>query len=223
MGRPEPAAASSSPSARPRLQSVDRTGTIGDRLRLTFSDGSSFSLPESLLLEHGFALGALAPGAELGEEELRRLAELARAGELHERALRLLSVAAHSTRGLERKLASRGAEPALLAAELARLAGAGLLDDRAYAQAWVRQRLARHPEGSGPLLAGLQRRGVGRELAEQAVRGELTEEAERAGAAALVEKLRRRSDMTPERLRGTLARRGFRRSLIRELLGEPGE
>jgi SOS response regulatory protein OraA/RecX len=87
----------------------------------------------------------------------------------------------------------------------------------------VRQRLARHPAGSGPLRAGLQRRGVGRELAEQAVRGELTEEAERAGAAALVEKLRRRSDMTPERLRGTLARRGFRRSLIRELLGEPGE
>lgn len=172
-------------------------------------------------------MGALAPGAEpgaeLGEEELRRLAELARSSELHERALRLLAVAAHSTRGLERKLASRGVEPGLLAAELARLAGAGLLDDRAYAQAWVRQRLARHPEGAGPLLAGLQRRGVGRELAEQAVRSELTEEAERAGAAALVEKLRRRSDLTPERLRGTLARRGFRRSLIRELLGELGE
>ncbi len=220
MGRPEPAAASSSPSARLRLQSVDRTGTIGDRLRLTFSDGSSFSLPESLLLEHGFALGTLAPGVELGEEEARRLAELSVASAVHERALRLLAGAAHSLRGLERKLRARGVEAGLLAAELDRLAEAGLLDDRAYAEAWVRQRLERHPEGPGPLLAGLERRGIGRELAEQAVRAQLTEEVERATAAALADKLRRRSDMTPERLRGTLARRGFRRGIIRELLGE---
>jgi len=171
-------------------------------------------------LEGGFTTGALAPGTELEEPQVRRLAELARASELHERALRLLAGAAHSTRGLERKLASRGAEPVLLAAELARLTHARLLDDRAYAEAWVRQRLARHPAGPGPLQAGIQRRGVPRELAEQAVRAQLTEEAERAAAAALAEKLRRRSDMTPERLGGALARRGFRRSLIRELLGD---
>jgi len=219
MGRPEPAAASSSPSARLRVQSLTRTGTTGE-LRLELSDGSFFSFPESSLSEHGLAAGALEPGVELEEAEVRRLAELARASQLHERALRLLAGSAHSARGLERKLRARGAEPGLLAAELARLTDAGLLDDRAYAEAWVRLRLARHPEGAGPLLAGLERRGVSRELAEQAVREELTAEAERAAAAALVEKLRRRSDMTPERLRGTLARRGFRGGLIRELLGE---
>jgi regulatory protein len=110
-----------------------------------------------------------------------------------------------------------------VAAELARLVDAGLLDDRAFAEAWVRLRLARHPEGAGPLLAGLERGGVSRELAEQAVREALTAEVERAAAAGLAERLHRRSDMTPERLRGTLVRRGFRGGLIRELLGELGE
>ncbi len=219
MGKPEPAAASSSPSARLRIQSLERSGTIGE-LRLELSDGSSFRFPRSALAQLGLTAGRLEPGTELEGEEVRRLAELARSSQLHERALRLLAGSAHSARGLERKLLARGAEPGLVAAELARLAGAGLLDDRAYGEAWVRLRLARHPEGAGPLLAGLERRGVSRELAEQAVRQTLTAEAEREAAAALAEKLRRRSDMTPERLRLTLARRGFRGSLIRELLGE---
>ena len=217
MGRPEPAAASSSPSARLRVQSVTRSGTIGERLCVTLSDGSSFSFPEAGLQDHGFA--ALAPGVELEEQAVCRLGTLARTSELRDRALRLLAGGAHSTRGLERKLLARGADPGLVAAELRRLAACGLLDDRAYAGAWVRQRLARHPEGPGPLLAGLQRRGVPREIAEETVRAQLTEEAERAGVTALAEKLRRRSGMTPERLEAALARRGFRRSLIRELLG----
>ncbi len=222
MGKPEPAAASSSPSARLRLQSLEPSGTTGERVRLTLSDGSFFVVPRSALAQQDLRSGALEPGSELEAEEVRLLAELAGSSALHERALRLLAGAAHSVRGLERKLLARGAEPGLVAAELARLGEAGLLDDRAYAEAWVRLRLERHPEGSGPLLAGLEHRGVGREAAEQAVRSALTAEAERTAASALAEKLRRRSDMTPERLRGTLARRGFRASLIRELSGGVG-
>jgi regulatory protein len=212
MGKPEPAAASSSPSARLRIQSLKPSANLGELL-LGLSDGSSFLIPRS-------AAAALEPGSELAAEEVSRLAELDRAIRLHERALRLLAGAAHSARGLERKLLARSAEPGLVTAELARLTEAGLLDDRAFAEAWVRLRLARHPEGAGPLQAGLERRGVGRELAAQAVRQALTAEAERAAASSLVEKLRRRSDMTPERLRATLSRRGFRGAIIRELLGE---
>jgi regulatory protein len=219
MGRPEPAAASSSPSARLRVQSLERTGTIGE-LRLELSDGSFFSFPETSLQERGLAKADLEPGVELAEEAVRGLAELERAGELHERALRLLAQGAHSVRGLERKLLARGASPDLVTRELERLAAVGLLDDRAYAEAWVRQRLERHPEGTGPLEAGLRRRGVARELAERTVRVEVTAEVERAAAAALAGKLRRRSGMTPELLEAALARRGFRRSLIRELLEE---
>jgi regulatory protein len=219
MGRLEPAAASSSPSVKLRVRSLTRTGTIGE-LRLELSDGSSFSFPETGLAERGLALADLEPEAELGEEAVRSLGELARASELRERALRLLAGGAHSVRGLERKLLARGAVPGLVAGELARLAAAGLLDDRAYAEAWVRQRLERHPEGPGPLEAGLRRRGVPRELAAQTVRREVTEEVERAAAAALAGKLRRRSGMTPELLSNTLARRGFPRGLIRELLEE---
>jgi regulatory protein len=220
MGRPEPAAASSSPSAKLRILSLTRSGTIGERIRVTLSDGSFFSFPETCLPERGLAAGDLEPGVELGEEAVRSLGELARASQVRERALRLLAGGAHSVRGLERKLLARGAEPGLVAAELARLTASGLLDDRAYAEAWVRQRLARHPEGLGLLEAGLRRRGVPRELAAQTVRREVTEEVERVAAAALAGKLRCRSGMTPALLSNTLARRGFRRGLIRELLEE---
>ena len=219
MARPEPGAASSSPSARLLVQSVRRSGTIGERITVALSDGSSFSFTESSLRESGVASLQLAVGAELSAEAVAALGELARASAVHDRALRLLAAGSHTVRGLELKLRARGAEPALVGAELARLAASGLLDDGSYAASWVRQRLSRHPEGAGPLLAGLQRRGVPRELAEKAVRSQLTEEAEREAAAALAEKLRRRSGMTPERLQGLLGRRGFRRSLIREVLG----
>jgi SOS response regulatory protein OraA/RecX len=219
MARPEPDAASSSPSARLRVQSIRRSGTIGERLSVALSDGSSFSFPESALQERGLSAAELAPGVELDAGAVAALTEVARASAVHERALRLLAASAHTKRGLQRKLLARGTEPALVEAELARLAVSGLLDDGSYAASWVRLRLARHPEGAGPLLAGLQRRGVPRELAEQAVREQLTGEAEREAAAALAEKLRRRSDMIPEKLESTLGRRGFRRSVIREVLG----
>ena len=170
MGRPEPAAASSSPSARLRVQSVDRSGTIGERpagaLRWFF-----FFLPRIVPIGSGFPRGALEPGVELGAEEVRRLAELARASELHERALRLLAGAAHSTRGAWSASCSRGAPSRPCWPRSSRAwPPRGCWTTGSYAEAWVRLRLARHPEGPGPLLAGLQRRGVPRELAEQAVR-----------------------------------------------------
>ena len=61
---------------------------------------------------------------------------------------------------------------------------------------------------------------MARELAERTVRVEVNAEVERAAAAALAGKLRRRSGMTPELLEAALARRGFHRGLIRELLEE---
>ena len=186
---------------------------------MALSDGSSFSFTERALQGSGFPAAELTPGAELDAEAAAALDRLARASAVHDRALRLLEGSGHTVRGLERKLLARGAEPALVQSELDRLAVSGLLNDESYAASWVRERLARHPEGGGPLLSGLQRRGVARELAEKAVRAQLTDEAEREAAAALAEKLRRRSDMTVERLQNSLSRRGFRRSVIREVLG----
>lgn len=218
MARPEPGGDSSSPSGNTRVLSITRSGTIGEHLKIVLADGSSFSVAEGFLAEHGLAAGDLAPEAELVPESVNRLREAALVSAMHERALRLLAGSSHTAAGLKRKLLARGAGPRLAAAELERLTRQGLIDDRAFAGAWVRQRLERHPEGAGPLTAGLQRHGVARELAEEVVHSHLSAEAEREGALALIQKLQRRTGMTPQKLADTLFRRGFRRGLIRELL-----
>jgi regulatory protein len=221
MGRREPAEGSSSPSAKLRVISAGRSGTIGERLRVELSDGSSFLLPSDALLEPGIPVGELEADGELGPEAVERLRELAQAYAWRLRALRLLNAGAQTAAGLRRKLLARGAGPAAVEEVLGRLVQEGHIDDRAFARAWVRQRLERHPEGAGPLLAGLLRRGVGMELAREVVGALLDPEAERESAARLAEKLARRTGMTRQRLEASLRARGFARAVIRELL--PGD
>jgi regulatory protein len=218
MGKLEPAGDSSSPSARLRIVSFSRSGTIGERFKLTLSDGSSFLLPMDALLEPGIPVGQLQPDGELEPEVVERLRELAQVYALRWRALRLLASGAQTAAGLRRKLLARGAPPRALEAVLQRLVREGHIDDRAFARQWLRQRLERHPEGPGPLLAGLLRRGVRRELAEEALDSLLSPELERESLLALARKLKRRSGMTPERLLKTLLARGFRRAAVREVL-----
>jgi regulatory protein len=218
MGKLEPAGDSSSPSARLRIVSFSRSGTIGERFKLTLSDGSSFLLPMDALLEPGIPVGQLQPDGELEPEVVERLRELAQVYALRWRALRLLASGAQTAAGLRRKLLARGAPPRALEAVLQRLVREGHIDDRAFAREWLRQRLERHPEGPGPLLAGLLRRGVRRELAEEALGSLLSPELERESLLALARKLKRRSGMTPERLLKTLLARGFRRAAVREVL-----
>jgi SOS response regulatory protein OraA/RecX len=218
MGKREPAEGSSSPSARLRVISARRSGTIGERLRIALSDGSSFLLPIDALLEPGIPVGELEPDGELEPEAADRLRELAQAYAWRSRALRLLGASAQTAAGLRRKLLARGAAPSAVEGVLGRLVQEGHIDDRAFARSWVRQRLERHPEGEGPLLAGLLRRGVSRELAREVVGALLDPEAERESAARLAEKLARRTGMTPQRLEASLRARGFSRAVIRELL-----
>ena len=221
MDRQGPAEGSSSPSAKLRVIATNRSGTIGERLKITLSDGSSFLLPAEALLQPGLPVGELRPDGELAPEEVSRLEELAAGYALRSRALRFLEAGAKTASGLRRKLLARGAALSAVEAVLDSLAREGLLDDRAFARAWVQSRLERHPEGEGPLVAGLLRRGVGRELAREVVGELLDPQAERQSAERLLEKLERRSGMSRESLEAALRRRGFSRALIRELLAGP--
>jgi regulatory protein len=218
MGKLEPAEGSSSPSANLRVVAAGQSGTIGERLKITLSDGSSFLLPAEALLQQGLPVGDLTPGGEIAPEVVQRLEELAQSYALRSRALRLLGASAQTAAGLRRKLLARGAAPSAVQALLESLAREGLLDDRAFARGWVQNRLERHPEGERLLVAGLLRRGVGRELAREVVAELLDPQAERQSAVRLLEKLGRRAGMSRERLAAALRRRGFSRHLIRELL-----
>ncbi len=90
------------------------------------------------------------------------------------RAMDLLAVRAHSTRQLRIKLARKFA-PGVVEKTLERLAETGLLDEPEFAREYVRQRVARSPRATGLLINELERRGVNRETAAQAVDRVLSE------------------------------------------------
>ncbi|WP_297363948.1 recombination regulator RecX [Thauera sp.] len=139
---------------------------------------------------------------------------------LRERALRHLARRDHSRAELARKLAGHG-ETAEVEAVIERMAELGLQSDSRYAEAFVRSRAARF--GSSRLRSELSRRGIDRELIDEAIAGECVEsELDRARAV-----LHSRFSAAPADAREWarqarfLQARGFAPELIRKLLKEP--
>jgi regulatory protein len=143
------------------------------------------------------------------------------------RALRLLERRPQGTAELARKLRQRGFEEGVVAAVLARLTAAGLLDDPAYAARLAASRLRAKPQGKRLLAAALSARGLDRRLADQAAAGALagTDEAALAAEAArryLARKRKGTPEETRRRLAAFLARRGFDASAARRALTRLG-
>lgn len=113
---------------------------------------------------------------------------------------------------------------------LDRLAAAGLIDDEAFAEAWVRSRHAGRGLAKRALAAELRRRGVADETVDDAVEA-LDPDQEEQTARALVErKLPSTRGVDPtkrmRRLVGMLARKGYPAALsyrlVKEALAEEG-
>lgn len=138
---------------------------------------------------------------------------------LRERALRYLAQRDHSRAELSRKLAGHGSAEEV-AEVIARMGELGLQSDQRFAEAWVRSKAGRF--GAARLRNELARRGVDRELVDEALAGECVEsELERARTV-----WRARFGAPPADAREWarqarfLQTRGFATDLIRKLLKE---
>lgn len=132
------------------------------------------------------------------------------------RALRLLKAKARSRRDLVSALIKRGVVKELAERIAGDLERAGLIDDRALAEATVRNQVERKPVGPGFLQARLARQGVPRQIAADAVRQGLAGRDALADATGLVKARLARGNTREEdprkaraRLVAWLARRGF--------------
>ncbi len=139
---------------------------------------------------------------------------------LRERALRHLARRDHSRAELARKLAAHG-DADQIDAVIERMGELGLQSDTRYAEAFVRGKAGRF--GASRLRSELARRGIDRDLIDEAIAGECVEsEADRARAV-----LRGRFTEPPADAREWarqarfLQTRGFAPDLIRKLLKEP--
>jgi regulatory protein len=142
--------------------------------------------------------------------------------------LRFLEVRSRSTQETRRRLLTAGYRPELVEGAVERLLELGLLDDEAFARAWVASRDRAHPRGERALRAELLRKGIERALVDAALaeregggpeggsRGLLDESsADETAARRLLERrraaLERAGDarMRRQRAYALLARSGF--------------
>src|SRR5262245_30998829 len=155
-----------------------------------------------------------------------------------EAALRFLEARARSESEVRRRLTTAGYRPELVDGAVTRLAELGILDDEAFARAWVESRDRARPRGERALRRELQLKGVEREVLDEVLeeRRELGGEesdvdldAARKLLARNARSLDRVADPRVRRQRAyaLLARNGFDpdvcREATRELLTEMDE
>ncbi|MGC5017744.1 regulatory protein RecX [Micromonospora sp. DT47] len=151
--------------------------------------------------------GSDEPDPEAAPTPPRDEAELAR-----EICLRQLAVRPRTRAELAGALAKKGISDEVSAEVLDRYDEVGIIDDAAFARAWVSSRHAGRGLARRALANELRQRGVDGEVASEAL-GELDEETEAETARALVERKLRTTRGEPDavfrRLVGMLARKGY--------------
>lgn len=142
-------------------------------------------------------------------------------------ALRLLERQPRTRVELERAMSRRDVPPDVAAAVLDRFTDVGLVDDEAFATAWVESRHRGRGLAKRALAAELRRRGVDEATLKVAV-DEVSDEDEEAAARALVARklpgmAGLAADARTRRLVGMLGRKGFSSGLafkvVREMSG----
>ena len=202
------------------VKEIRYVGATGNVLQVGLSDDSQ------LFLDTDHPAAAIALDMRDSDDLLNgdQFDALSRADEEYRcrrKSMDLLARAEQCRRGLESKLARKGWSRPAVKVALDRMETAGFLDDRRFAETWVRLRFRTHPEGPSRLIGSLMAKGVNGGIAREAVETILEELGDEAVDQALEqawEKLSRRSGNTEEKLTSALVRRGFPIGKVRQLI-----
>jgi len=137
--------------------------TRGRRVLVTGSDGS-----EHTYFAECIDAAGIGKGDTLDEKLLARLEIEQQRLKIHDAALSLLNHRDRSAWEIQTRLRQKGYEAALIETEVSRLKRAGLVDDEAFAKAWVSERVRLAPRSQRMLLHELANKGIAAELASSA-------------------------------------------------------
>lgn len=171
----------------------------------------------------------LQPGQEVDPGQLQHITEAEEEVRIRERCLRLLDHRARTRWELSGRLRQDDVDPGLAERVLDRLQEQGLVNDQAFARLFIRDRSRVQGLGRRRLQAELTRRGVAREIVEQALHEELPPEEDDDCAALARRKAQAYRGLPLEvarrRLTAFLSRRGFQWESIRPAVERalPGE
>ena len=210
-----------------KIQRIEHRPSV-NRARLRFEDDAApaLEIAVDLLLREG-----LAPGDSLTSEHRAALESADEEYRAREAALSLLAHRARARAELRRRLARKDFSDTAIEQVLAWLDDRGYINDHAFAQAFVKDRLRLRPKGRRALRQELRKKGVADSTADAAIdsvmgaedvsESELASQAARSwvrknGSAVRAAASDREARLKlRRRLYGHLARRGFGGEAVR--------
>ena len=161
-------------------------------------------------------------GQDLDEGEIARLKDTDEHEITYQKALHFLSYRPRSSMEVRQNLSKRHIPEALIDETIERLQKAKLVNDEAFAQAWVENRNSFHPRGKAALRSELRRKGLSEEIVQSVLDTQVDEESLAINAARKYAQ-RLASLEWPEfrqKLGGFLARRGFSYDTLAPVVSE---
>jgi len=183
---------------------------------VVLSEGSSFFIARELLLPSD---SWIYPGNDLSNDQFARLQQLDQSTRCRQKGLDLLARRSHSRLELKQKLMKREFPVKEIEETLNWLQKKKFLNDRDFAETWVKNRLRKGGESRRSMIAGLKKKGINNEIIQDII-FEIPEEKEEQSLMQQWEKLWRRSSMTPEKAVKALMRKGFPYAMIRKMQEE---
>lgn len=184
-----------------------------------FLDGSyAFSVSDETYVEFH-----LYKGKQISDKELDDILEVEKQHSAYALALRYLSYRMRTEKEVRQYLVEKEIEPFYIDRAIARLQEEKLLDDRLFAEAFVRDRIHRSTKGPQLIFQELKEKGVGEETIHQAL-SLYTREKQVELAYKQAEKTWKKGSRYPfqkrlERVKNALIRKGFSSSLAQEVVG----
>jgi regulatory protein len=183
----------------------------------------------NIYLDGEFAFGLavvvvawLRVGQELGEEKIASLKMQDEREITYQKALHFLSYRPRSSAEVRQNLSKRGISESLIEETLNRLQSTGLVNDEAFARAWVENRNTFRPRGKQALRMELRRKG----LSDEIVQSVLESQGNEAALAFMTARKYARRLLGLEwpefrqKLSGFLARRGFSYTTLAPVVSE---
>lgn len=172
-----------------------KIGADPDILKLGLSDGSLLSIRLSYVSPPlGVSLSSFpsrseSPALNLSDADYEQVLFACECLRAERKALRLISRAEQTHKGLGMKLSQNRYDEQVVKAVLSRLSQLELVDDRRFAEAWVNTQIRLlKPKSTSQLVAGLLRRGIDQQLAIKVVRDCYPAESEAEAIKRYIEK-----------------------------------
>ncbi|MGO0061634.1 RecX family transcriptional regulator [Brevibacillus fluminis] len=201
-----------------QISSIVQHAKVKHRYHIYVNDEHAFDVHEDILVKYSLHKGKeLDPAlfAEILEEEERNRAYLY--------ALRYLGFRPRTSAQVQSYLIEKGF-PSSLAQEICkRCEEQGYLDDAAFAQQWVRERMLNKSRSLLQLRMELRQKGIAEDdIQEASMQVKKTDQVE-AAARLLAKKLRNRTEPPSyeerQKLSAMLQRKGFTHEIIRQAFG----